>query len=69
VQIWGSKYWALGGLNQKKMKEQRFVEGHGELTAQNGSISSKKKPKRSNCKNSPNFVSMATNPKPKNNVL
>jgi len=33
VQIFGSKCWALGGLNQK-IEEKRFCRGaHGELAA------------------------------------
>jgi len=38
VQIWGSKFWALGGLNQKSKNNVLYRGGHGELTAKNGSI-------------------------------
>jgi len=42
TKILGSKFWALGGLNQKSKKT--FCRGaHGELTAKNGSIPSRNK--------------------------
>jgi len=42
VQILGSKFWALGSLNQKLKK--KFCRGaHGEMTAKNGLIPSRNK--------------------------
>ena len=46
VQILGSKFWALGGLNQKS-KNTFCRGGHEEVTAKNGSISSRNKKEES----------------------
>ena len=39
----GSKFWALGSLNQKSKKKQFCSFCHGELMAKNGSIPSRNK--------------------------
>jgi len=51
VQILGSKFWALGGLNQKSIEENSFVECHMEnWRPKNGSIPSRNKKRRNNLK-------------------
>jgi len=48
VQILGSRFWGVRGLNQKSKKFRRVP--HRELTAKDGSIPSRNKKRKSNLK-------------------
>jgi len=50
VQILGSKFWALGSLNQKSKKKHFCRVPHGELTAKKWLDSIDKQKRRSNLK-------------------